>query len=212
MEDKGAPTPRFSVAILAGGRSRRLGRDKALMELGGEPLLQRTVRTLSVLSDDLIIVTGSGSRYLELGLTARIVPDEQPGAGSLMGIYSGLKAARYSRALAVGCDMPLLNIALLRYMATLTDGYDVVVPRLESYFEPLHAFYDKSCLPFMAQLLAKGKPQIIGLFLETRVRYVDREEVERFDPSLHSFLNVNTPQDWAEAERLVCGDSDSDPV
>jgi molybdopterin-guanine dinucleotide biosynthesis protein A len=199
----GPVIPNLSVVILAGGLSKRLGRDKSLLELAGEPLLARTVRTLSVLSDDLVVVTNSASRYAALALDVRLVPDEQQGVGSLMGIYSGLKAAQHPRALAVACDMPLLSVPLLRHMATLTGGYDVVIPRLGPFVEPLHAIYDKNCLPSMARLLAQGRRQIVAFFDDVRVRFVEQHVVERFDPHHHSFLNVNTAEDWAKAEELV---------
>ena len=120
-----------------------------------------------------------------------------------MGIYSGLKAARHRRALAVACDIPLLNVPLLRHMATLTVGYDVVIPRLGRFLEPLHAIYDRSCLPFMDWLLDQGQRQIVAFFGEVRVCYVDQQVIERFDPDCRSFLNVNTAEDWARVAELT---------
>ena len=102
-----------SVVVLAGGQSKRLGCDKSLLGLDGQPLLTRTVHRLAALSDDLIVVTNDPARYESLSLPARLVPDERPGEGSLMGIYSGLKVARHPHALAVACDMPFLNLSLL---------------------------------------------------------------------------------------------------
>ncbi|HFD40695.1 MAG TPA: molybdenum cofactor guanylyltransferase, partial [Anaerolineae bacterium] len=119
----------ISGIVLAGGQSRRLGRDKALLEIEGRPLLARTVHTLAALSDDLIVVTNAPERYAPLGLPVRFVADEKPGIGSLMGLYSGLKAAHHPYALVVACDMPFLNPALLRYLLSLTAGYDIVIPR-----------------------------------------------------------------------------------
>ena len=205
MSEHASPWPevRASVVILAGGQSRRLGRDKSLLPVGGEPLLARTVHRLAPLSDDLIVVTNHGERYESLDLPVRLVPDERPGVGSLMGIYSGLRAARHPLALAVGCDMPFLNAPLLRYMLGLSPGYDVVIPRLAGLLEPLHAIYRETCLGPMEKLLEAGRRQIIAFFGQVRVRHVEEDEIDRFDPQRLSFVNVNTPEDWAEVQALL---------
>jgi molybdopterin-guanine dinucleotide biosynthesis protein A len=128
MADKGvlAAQPGISAVVLAGGQSSRLGKDKSFLLIGGQPLVTRTVHTLSQLSDDLLIVTNWPERYEPLALPVRLVSDEQPGLGSLMGIYSGLRAARYPHALVVGCDMPFLNLALLTHMLPLAEKCDIV--------------------------------------------------------------------------------------
>jgi molybdopterin-guanine dinucleotide biosynthesis protein A len=192
-----------SAVVLAGGQSSRLGQDKSFLVLDGLPLIAAVVKKLSRLSDDLVVVTNDPERYELLGMPARLVPDERPGEGSLMGIYSGLKAARHPRALAVACDMPFLNLPLLRYMLPLAEGHDIVIPRIDGYLEPLHAIYGKACLPAMARLLAEGRRQIIAFFPSVRVRYVDTDEVDRFDPHRLSFVNVNTPGDWERAQQLL---------
>jgi molybdopterin-guanine dinucleotide biosynthesis protein A len=200
-----ARKPAVSAIVLAGGKSSRFGKDKAFLLLDGQPLVARTVHQLAALSDDLIVVTNDLERYEPLDLPARLLPDERPGEGSLMGIYSGLKAARHSHALAVGCDMPFLSLPLLQYMLPLTDGYDVVIPRPAGMLEPLHALYGKACLPAMARLLEQGRRQIIAFFHEVRVRYVEEGEIDRFDPHHRSLLNVNTTEDWDLVQRLFTG-------
>jgi molybdopterin-guanine dinucleotide biosynthesis protein A len=200
-----SPGPPVSAIVLAGGQSKRLGRDKALLEVQGQPLLVRTVQKLAALSDDLLIVAGDPARYEPLALPARLVADERSGAGSLMGIYSGLHAARHSCALVVACDMPFLNLALLRYMLPLAVGHDVVIPRLGGFYEPLHAIYSKSCLAHMSRLLEGGRRQIVAFFDQIRVRYVEEGEIERFDPHHLSFVNVNTQDDWERMQELLNG-------
>jgi molybdopterin-guanine dinucleotide biosynthesis protein A len=193
----------ISAVILAGGMSTRLGKDKSLLPVDGEPLLTRVVRQLSALSEDLIVVTNDRAHYDALALPARLIQDEKPGVGALMGLYSGLKAARHSYALVVACDMPFLNLALLRYMVHLAQDYDVVVPREDEYVEPLHAVYGKDCLPAMEWRLAQGRRRIVSFFDTVRVRYVEKSEVDRFDPLHLSFVNVNTPEDWAKTQKLL---------
>jgi molybdopterin-guanine dinucleotide biosynthesis protein A len=193
----------ISVLVLAGGQSSRLGENKAFLLLDGQPLVARTVHKLAALSDDLVIVANDRERYEALDLPVRLVPDERPGVGSLMGIYSGLRAARNRHALVVGCDMPYLNLALLRYMVPLADDHDVVIPRVGGFLEPLHAIYGRACLPAMKRLLDRGRRQIIAFFDEVRVRYVEEGEVDRFDPQHLSFVNVNTRQDWDRVQGLL---------
>ena len=208
-EEKCLPGRGVSAVILAGGQSRRLGIDKSLLELDGESLLERTVHKLHALSDDIVVVTNSPENYKHLALEARFVPDEQPGAGALMGIYSGLKAADHDSALVVACDMPFLNVPLLRYMVPEIASHDVVVPRLGEFLEPLHAVYSKRCLPFMAALLAEGRRQIIAFFDDVDAYYVEDSVIARFDPYHLSFLNVNFPDDWQRAlQALARSDPD----
>ncbi len=200
------PGPAISAMVLAGGKSSRFGKDKAFLSVGGQPLVARTVHQLAALSDDLILITNDPLPYEPLRLPVRLVPDERPGEGSLMGLYSGLKAARYPHALAVACDMPFLNLSLLRYMLSLVTGYDVVIPRVSGCLEPLHAIYSKGCLPFMTRLLEQGQRRIIAFFSEVRVRCVEEEEIDRFDPQRLSLLNVNTPADWDRAQKFLEND------
>jgi len=192
-----------SVIVLAGGQSERLGRDKSLLQINGQSLLELTVSKLAPLSDDLVVVTNDETRFEEMALPVRYVPDVRRGVGSLMGVYSGLKAARHSRALAVACDMPFLNLPLLRHMMSLVEGYDVVVPQLGSFYEPLHAFYGKECLPAMGRLLQQNRRQIIAFFPDVRVRYVSESEIDRFDPQRLAFVNVNSPEDWERVQALL---------
>jgi molybdopterin-guanine dinucleotide biosynthesis protein A len=196
------PPSGVSAVVLAGGQSRRLGVDKSLLLLEGRPLLVRTLDRLAPISEDLIVVTNHPRRYEHLGLAARLVPDERPGVGSLMGIYSGLKAAHHGHALVVACDMPFLSLPLLRHLLALAPGYDVVIPRLGDDVEPLHAVYGKACLPAMERVLAQGRRRIVAFFDDVRVRYVTAAEIAPLDPQHLSFVNVNTPQDWEQVQAL----------
>lgn len=192
-----------SAIVLAGGESRRLGRDKCMLPIEGQPLLARTLSLLASLAGDLVVVSNDPHRATHLGVPVRLVPDQQPGVGALMGLYSGLEAARHERAVAVACDMPFLNLPLLRFMIGLAVDYDVVLPRLGDLVEPLYAVYGKGCLRPMERHLALGRRRIIAFFDEVRVRYVEQAEIERYDPRHLSFLNVNTPEDWQRVQALL---------
>jgi molybdopterin-guanine dinucleotide biosynthesis protein A len=192
-------------AILAGGLSRRLGRDKALVRFGGRTLLDATVATLLPLCQELVIVSNSPLAHAHPA--ARLVGDLFPGKGSLGGIYSGLSVVTCDRCLVVACDMPFLNAGLLAYMATLAADADVVIPRHGDHVEPMHAIYAKACLPHMKALLDANNLKIIDFFPHVRVRYVEGEEISRRDPSLRSFMNINTPGDLERALLFEAGGS-----
>jgi molybdopterin-guanine dinucleotide biosynthesis protein A len=203
MGNTSTVTAPASAVVLAGGESRRLGQDKSLLILDGQPLLVRTLDRLAAVSDDLIVVTNTPQRYQHLHLAARLVRDERPGVGSLMGIYSGLKAARHDRALVVACDMPFLSLPLLRHLLTRDPACDVVIPRLGDWPEPLHAVYDKACLPAIERVLARGRRQIVAFFDQVCLCEVTAAEIDRLDPRHLSFVNVNTIEDWARVQALA---------
>jgi molybdopterin-guanine dinucleotide biosynthesis protein A len=190
-----------SGIVLAGGQSSRLGTDKSFVNVNGQSLIEQIVAKLVRLSDDVIIVTNSPEKYDRL--EAKLVGDIYPGKGALGGIYSGLRAAANAYSLVVACDMPFLDLNLLRYMILLARGHDVVIPRIGGLLEPLHAIYSQSCLEPIDRLLARGGLKIIDFFSEVRVRYVEEDEVDIFDPQHLSFFNVNTPNDLEEVKKLV---------
>ncbi len=215
-----------SGLVLAGGTSRRMGRDKAWIELGGRALIERVLERLREVCQEVIVVANNRQAYE--GIAPIVVGDAFPGKGSLGGIYSGLKVARFDRAVVVACDMPFLKPNLLRFMVTLSDGYDVVIPRgpglrmpdrsvrnqparskanhqtaKDSDLHPLHAVYSKECLgPIEARLRADDL-RMISFFPDVRVRVVGEEELKRLDPEHLSLFNVNTPEELTFAESLL---------
>ncbi len=192
--------PEVSAVVLAGGKSQRLGMDKSLLRFEGEWLLQRLLGQLATLSTDLLVVANDGEKLASLNVP--VVPDARPGMGPLGGIYSGLQTMRCERGLFVACDMPLLNLSLLQYMVRLSPDFDVVIPRVGDETEPLHAIYSKSCLQPIADLLDRGQRRVIYFFDRVRVRYVEPEEIEAFDPDHLSFFNINTLADLQRAQEL----------
>jgi molybdopterin-guanine dinucleotide biosynthesis protein A len=190
-----------SCIVLAGGEGRRLGTDKAFLRIDNRVLIEEIVEKMAHIGDEVIIVTNSPQKYSYLG--TRLVGDVYLGKGVLGGIYSGLRAARNDYSLAVACDMPFLNLNLLRYMILLSPGYDVVIPRVGGLTEPLHAIYSKDCLQPMERLLSAGGLRIIDFFPEVQVRYVEEEEIRLFDPQCLSFFNINTPEDLEKARSLA---------
>jgi molybdopterin-guanine dinucleotide biosynthesis protein A len=190
-----------SVAILAGGQSRRMGQEKAFLTVGDRPVIQRVLWSIADLSDDVLIVTNTPDMYRHLG--QRMVSDVYLGKGALGGIYTAIHAARYPYCLVVACDMPFLNTDLLSHLMTLSTDFDVVIPLIRDFPETMHAIYGKTCLEPIERCLSADQLKIIGFFDDVRVHYVPREEVARYDPAFQSFLNMNTPDDWQKLQRLA---------
>ena len=196
-----------SVGVLAGGLSRRMGRDKALLPIGGVPAVQRVLERASTLSDDVILVTNSPDKY-DFCPHCRLAGDIFPGKGSLGGIYTALVTADHAHCLVVACDMPFLSVKLLRHLISLAAGYDVVVPRVAGTLETTHAVYSKACLEPIRQHLLQNDLRIRSFFDEVRLFVVDQVEVMRYDADLRSFLNMNTPSDWQRLQQLAAAEQD----
>jgi molybdopterin-guanine dinucleotide biosynthesis protein A len=195
----------ITCVVLAGGKGLRLGRDKVQETVGTDSLLQRVLFKLTPFNHDIIIVTAGRKSLPQINgyQRLRVVTDIYPGKGALGGIYTGLDASNSPYSLVVACDMPFLNQALLRYMTELIAGFDLVVPRLGGLVEPLHAVYARSCLAHMERLLKRGVMEVRALFDLVRVRYVDNDEIDRFDSEHLSFFNVNTEADLERARQIA---------
>jgi molybdopterin-guanine dinucleotide biosynthesis protein A len=195
----------MSSIILAGGHSSRLKQDKCSLVLAGEGLLQRLIVRLSQLDSEVIVVLAQGQKepFSPCPRQVKIVTDTYSGRGPLMGIYSGLKLSQDRHSVVVACDMPFLNINLLRYMMGLAGGFDVVIPRIRGLLEPLHAVYSTKCLSVMENMLEGGNFKISDLLQRVRVRYVEENEIDLFDPQHLTFFNINTPADLERAEQIV---------
>lgn len=196
--DEGAPA---TGIVLAGGRSIRLGRDKVGEMLLGRSLLQRVVDMLAQATAEVLIVTAPGRPLptIEAAVPWRRVDDVYPGQGPLAAIYAGLLAARYEHAVAVACDMPLLSVPLLRYLLSLRNEADVVLPVLGGLSDPLHTVYSRRCLDPMRRVLEGGWRRPVDFLGPVAVRYVAEDELDRFDPRHLSFFNVNSEEDLARA-------------
>ena len=190
--------------ILAGGKSSRLGRSKALQAIGGKSLVQWVVDHLAILSIEIIIATAHGETIpCSSAVKIKTVADIYPGKGPLVGIYSGLIASSSSWAIVVGCDTPFLSDGLLEYMTQICSTFDVVVPRIKNKLEPLCAVYSKNCSSPIQSLLEQDELRIRNLFSMVKVKYVEEDEINRFDPEHLSFFNINSQADLDRARKLA---------
>ena len=186
-------------AILAGGRSRRMGSDKGLLPVVGRRLIEFVLDVIRPLFPEILIVANDPTAYGAFGV--RVVPDRIPGSGPLGGIHAALRSIGSPHVFCFACDMPFLNPAVITHLAALAPGYDAVVPRSDAGCEPLHAIYGLSCLPHVERMIREDRLRLDRLFSAVRVRWVDADEVRPLDPSLRSFVNVNTPEELEAARR-----------
>lgn len=190
--------------ILAGGRSSRMGVNKALLELGGRRIIDRVFDALAPVVDGVIVVRADDPWVDEIAADrgATVVQDRFPGAGSLGGIYTGLDVAGEG-VLVVACDMPFLNQRLLIDLIDLARDADVAIPVVDGNYETMHAVYGLACREPIRRRIDAGRYKIVDFFGDVKVRFMPEKEVRERDPDLSSAFNVNTPEDLERARRLV---------
>jgi molybdopterin-guanine dinucleotide biosynthesis protein A len=196
----------LTVAIQAGGQSTRMGEDKALKPFLGRPLIQRVVDRMMPIADEIFVTTNHPDDYTFLNL--RLVPDLIPGRGALGGLYTALCSARQPNVAVVACDMPFASPSLLEaaYRLLVEEEADVVIPRLDEGFEPIHAVYRRaSCVPAIESAMDAGQWKVIAWFPQVKVRVLTSDETRFYDPTGLAFWNLNTPDEFAEAERRASG-------
>ncbi len=185
----------ISAAVLAGGESRRMGRDKALLRFHGKPLLQVVLGRVSTVFAHPFVVSNSPERYPFL--TCPVVPDRMPGKGPLAGIDAALRYAATPFVFACGCDMPFLSESLLCLLAgKAIEGIDLVLPSGPDGAEPLCAIWGKTAIPAIERALAEERLSLVLLANQLSVHHVTIDEVALADPTFASFRNFNTAEEW----------------
>ncbi|HIE25836.1 TPA: molybdenum cofactor guanylyltransferase [Candidatus Poribacteria bacterium] len=221
---------KITGVILAGGKSRRMGYNKALLRIGNQTIIQRVLASLKQVTSSQLIITNFQKDYEFLNIPMQ--PDILPGKGAFGGIYTGLSVSETSYCLVVACDMPFLNVHFLRYMTQIVKepasssdlrsnevkrqalneakGYDIVIPKHSKGYEPLCAIYAKSCLPHIEKFLQANRLKIIDIFPRVRVRYINESEIKSYveypdedgDAEGFMFFNINTQEDYQHALQL----------
>jgi molybdopterin-guanine dinucleotide biosynthesis protein A len=182
-----------TLLILAGGRSRRMGRDKAQLPVGDGTLIDHLGRRLAPVVDETLVAGGPESAQ---PAGARWIDDRYRGMGPLAGIHAGLLEARFPLVWVVACDLPDVEPALGELLRSHAAGVDAVVPRLGDDSEGVCAVYDRSLTPRLDTFLQAGERRVQDFLGRIAVRYVTPAELRQVDPELRSFRNINTPADY----------------
>lgn len=194
----------LTVVIQAGGASSRMGEDKALKPFLGRPLIQRVIERLTPIASEMIVTTNRPADYEFLNM--RLVADLKPGRGALGGLYTAIASAASPFVAVVACDMPFASPMLIEGARRLMveEEADVVIAKTEAGYEPFHALYRReTCLPAIESTMDADQWKVIAWFPQVKVRTLSPAEVKAFDPSGLCFWNINTPEEFLEAERML---------
>jgi molybdopterin-guanine dinucleotide biosynthesis protein A len=194
----------LTVCIQAGGQSSRMGEDKALKTFLERPLIQRVIDRLASIADEVIVTTNRPEDYAFLNVP--LFPDLKPGRGALGGLYTAIASAKHPLVAVVACDMPFASANLLEAESSLLleEEVDVVIPRSDEGYEPLHAVYRReTCLPAIDAAIQADQWKVVSWFPQVKVHVLTFDEIKRYDLLGLAFWNVNTPEEFAEAERIA---------
>ena len=179
--------------ILAGGKSSRMGQDKAFILFSGRPLIEVVIENLSSLFKNLLIISNNQSLYAKYEI--EVQPDILEGKGPLGGIHAGLHFSKTKYAFVTACDMPYLNPELVRFLSNETGDYDVIIPEFRQRLEPLCAIYSSNCIEPIEKHLSSGNLKITDFISQVNTCVINEKDVRSFDPEGLSFVNINTPED-----------------
>lgn len=194
----------LTVVIQAGGQSSRMGEDKALKPFLGRPLIHRVIERLAQIADEMIVTTNRPADYAFLN--QRLVADLKPGRGALGGLYTAVASASHPFVAVAACDMPFASQMFFESARRLMveEEADVVIAKTDEGYEPLHALYRReTCLPAIEAAIDADQWKVIAWFPQVKVRVLSPDEVKAFDPSGLCFWNLNTPEEFAEAEKML---------
>ncbi len=189
------PEETITGVILAGGQSRRMGQNKAFLDMGGIPLIEKTYRTMAKLFSEVILITNTPEEYAFLN--CRCQPDIYPGVGSIAGLHAALSASYTERIFVVPCDMPFLSPELITLLCQTDPTYDAVVPFSRMGLEPLHALYHRRCLPQLERAIKSGDIKLQNVLQNIWAYFLPVSAYQHIPDAEHSFRNINRPEDYA---------------
>ena len=198
--------PDLTIAIQAGGKSTRMGSNKAKVSFLGQPLILRILGRVHHLASDVMILSNNNDLDYDVLTHIPIYADLIEGIGPLAGLYTSLKLARTPFVALVACDMPFASSQLIQYELEVMKALecDVVIPETDHGLEPMHALYRReTCLPNIEAALANNERRLISWFPGMKVETISAADLRKIDPHLHIFLNINTPEDLKSAEQLA---------
>ena len=189
----------MNAAILVGGKSSRMGSNKAFLELKGKTFIELQIELLREIFDDIFISANTSSEYEHLNLS--IFKDVYPGKGPLGGIYTSLINSSSLHTFMLACDMPFIGPELINHLKDLTKEYDVVIPKSEKGLEPLHAFYSKKCIDPIKRSLEEDNLRITSFFPHVNVKIVELDNLNLSDSFKNSIKNLNTRDDYEDVTK-----------
>lgn len=197
-----------NAIVLAGGDSRRMGANKALLRVGENSLVEHIVALLDRIFARVILVTDRPVLFenLPVIITRDIIEEGKKSA--LRGIHAGLAFSSRRENFVVACDMPFINRGLVEYMSKFAPDFDAVVPKIGPHYQPLYAFYSRELAPLIAERLARGDYKITNFYKDIRVREISPAEVASFDPQMRCFFNINTHRDYLEVREILPGEGE----
>ena len=188
--------------IICGGKSRRFnGFPKHLLKIGKKYLIEIVLEKFNLLFSETIVVSNREDFLEEFSskYNFKVVKDVIPHKGTIGGLYSGVLSSTNYHSFAAGCDMPFINIELIRFMLNDYKNYDAIVFQINAKFEPLLAVYSKRCIDVIKQQIEEDDLTVSKIFHKVSTKIISQEEIERFDPHFYSFFNINTPDDYKKA-------------
>ena len=179
-----------------------MGSPKSELGFGAQTLLERTISELSPTFHNIVIVAAPAGSRTPVGPNIHIICDESEYEGPLAALARGLRAIRNDAAFVCSCDLPLLKSEVAQSLCAMLDSYDAVVPEIGGLAQPLHAVYRKRCGAAIDPMVASGEKRLTKIIDALSIRRVGESELRAIDPDLHSFMNVNTPEDYQRALQL----------
>lgn len=196
-EKKRTSKANFPAAILAGGKSARMGKDKPFLPLREVPMIALVAGVLREYFTDVFVISNERASFASLGLP--VFSDVLPGNDSLGGVHAAVSATLASHVFITACDMPFIQPSLVTGLAARAEGWDVVVPIHRGYPEPLCSIYSSACEAPIRGWIERNELKIINFFDEVRVLRIEEEEWRQWDPEGLSFRNINTPAEYEDA-------------
>ena len=197
---------KLSVVIQAGGESRRMGQNKALLPFMGQTLIERVISRIKVISDEVLVTSNDPGLFDFLHLP--VSTDLVPGRGALSGLFTAFSITHTPLVAVVACDMPFISPQLLsaQIKMLIEQKVDAMVPRHEDGTEPFHAVYRReACLKAVKASLDLGQKRVDSWFPSVCMGYIELEDIMRYDPSGHAFFNINSPEDYQQAIEIAGG-------
>ncbi len=201
MTDK----PQYSAIILAGGKSSRMGRAKADLRFEAATMLDYVVSEMMRVFNELVVAVSEHRVYTWEGFGARSIVDRARHRGPVAALQQALRAIEFDRAFVCSCDVPFVNGDLARTLCDMLGDHDALIPQVDGKLQPLHGAYRKNCAKVLATMRKAGENRLHEIVNFAKVRVVSEEEIRALDldPELLSFFNVNTPEDFQRARKLM---------